>query len=50
MCTMVCGNQDINVLLLGGGDGLDVVSDCWLLDVARGIGEKVRRRDRDSCK
>ena len=27
---------------MGGYDG-NVVSDCWLLDVKRGIGEKVRK-------
>ena len=27
----------------GSGDG-KVLSDCWLLDVKRGIGEKVRKK------
>ena len=26
-----------------GGNGGVVLSDCWLLDVKRGIGEKVRK-------
>ena len=30
---------------MGGYDGgVVVLSDCWLLDVKRGIGEKVRRK------
>ena len=44
VCSMVCDNQEIKVLLMGGsGDG-KVLSDCWLLDVKRGIGEKVRKK------
>ena len=42
MCTMVCDNQEIKVLLMGGF-GVKVLSDCWLLDVKRGIGEKVSK-------
>ena len=29
---------------MGGFSGLKVLSDCWLLDVNRGIGEKVRKK------
>ena len=43
-CTMVCNNQNIKMLLLGGYGDESVLSDCWLLDVMRGIGEKVRNR------
>ena len=31
------------MLLMGGSTGMNVLSDCWLLDVNRGIGEKVRK-------
>ena len=42
---MVCDNQEMKVLLLGGNNGHDgVLSDCWLLDVNKGIGEKVRKK------
>ena len=44
VCTMVCKSQEIKVLLLGGHGARDILSDCWLLDVMRGIGEKVRKR------
>ena len=44
MCTMVCDNQEIKVLLMGGNGDKGVMSDCWLLDVNRGIGEKVRKK------
>ena len=45
MCSMVPDNQEIKVLLVGGnGGGGVVLSDCWLLDVKRGIGEKVRKK------
>ena len=44
MCTMVCDNQEIKVLLLGGSSGREAVSDCWLLDVNRGIGDRVRNK------
>ena len=29
---------------MGGYSDDGVLSDCWLLDVMRGIGEKVRRK------
>ena len=41
---MVCDNQEIKVLLMGGYGSDGVLSDCWLLDVMRGIGEKVRKK------
>ena len=44
VCSMVCDNQEIKVLLVGGNGGVVVLSDCWLLDVKRGIGEKVRKK------
>ena len=45
ICIVVCDNQEIKVLLLGGvTGGYVVLSDCWLLDVIRGIGEKVRKK------
>jgi hypothetical protein len=37
VCTMMRDNQKIKLLLIGGYPG----SDCWLLDVHEGIGEKV---------
>ena len=43
VCTMVCDNQEIKVLLMGGDGNDGVLSDCWLLDVNQGIGEKVRK-------
>ena len=45
VCTMVCNDQEIKVLLIGGYGYKGVLSDCWLLDVMRGIGQKVRRRE-----
>ena len=45
VCTMVSNNEEIKVLLLGGHSRSGkVLSDCWLLDVLRGIGEKVRKK------
>ena len=44
MCSMVCDNQEIKVLLMGGFSDEKVLSDCWLLDVKRGNGEKVRKK------
>ena len=44
MCSMVCDNQEIKVLLMGGYIGDGVLSDCWLLDVKRSIYEKVRKK------
>ena len=41
LSVIVCDNQDIKALLLGGCNGSKDLSDCWLLDVVRGIGEKV---------
>ena len=43
VCSMVCDNQEIKVLLMRGFSDGKVLSDCWLLDVKRGIGEKVRK-------
>ena len=40
---IVCDNQEIKALLLGGHNDTEVLSDCWVLDVLRGIGEKVRK-------
>ena len=48
VCTMVCDNQEITVLLLGGSGDDGVLSDCWLLDVMRGIG-KVRKRTKGNA-
>ena len=45
MCTMVCDNQEIKVLLMGGNGDAGVLSDCWLLDVKRGIGEVRKKRE-----
>ena len=41
--SMVSDNQEIKVLLMGGSGDRKVLSDCWLLDVKRGTGEKVRK-------
>jgi hypothetical protein len=41
VCTMVCDNQEIKLLLMGGYDrDIETLDDCWLLDVHEGIGEK----------
>ena len=44
VCTLLCDNQEIKVLLLGGYGERGILNDCWLLDVIRGIGEKVRKK------
>ena len=44
LCTVVSDNHEIKVLLMGGCSDMYVLSDCWLLDVIRGIGEKVRKK------
>ena len=41
---MVCDYQEIKVLLMGGFSDTQVLSDCWLLDVLRGVGEEVRKK------
>ena len=45
VCTMVSDSQEIKVLLMGGyGSDQEILRDCWLLDVIRGIGEPVRKK------
>jgi hypothetical protein len=51
---MVCDSKEIKVLLMGGYGSDGVLDDCWLLDVNRGVAEKVRKKDDretqlDSC-
>ena len=47
MCSMVSDSQEIKVLLMGGfSDGI-FLSDCWLLDVKRGIGEVRKKREEE---
>jgi hypothetical protein len=38
---MVCDSKEIKVLLMGGYGSDGVLDDCWLLDVNRGVAEKV---------
>jgi hypothetical protein len=38
---MVCDNNEIKLLLMGGHGKNVVLDDCWLFDVNRGISEKI---------
>lgn len=43
VCTLVCDDQEIKVLLLGGyGERGIIPNDCWILDVMRGSSQKVK--------
>jgi hypothetical protein len=41
VCTVLCENSEIRVLLMGGHSGQSVLGDCWLLDVNQGTGAKL---------
>jgi hypothetical protein len=40
VCTLVCDNYEVKLLLMGGHNK-GVLEDCWLIDVLQGTGEKV---------
>ena len=41
---MMCDDQEIKMLLMGGQRVERVLDDCWLLDAIQGVGEKVRKK------